>query len=139
MSELLKISTTTKLVSDPQQPIKLLEIYRQRLGDVDILRGYEGAIIQKVYEIWRKAKDDLSKLNKTAKSIATALTYVASILVLPDHRRVKLRQFDISDIFQTTPITIREILPILMKYLSPEEKRIIKACMRRGRRSLHKR
>ena len=135
IAELLKIRTTPHLLREEDQPIKLLEIYRHKLGKVKILRGYEGAIIQKVNELWKKTKQDLLKLNKTAKSIATALTYVAAILVLPDTKRIKLRQFDISDIFQTTPITIREILPVIMKYLTDKEKALIKSCMRRGRRS----
>ena len=135
ISELLKIRTTAHLIREEDQPIKLLEIYRGKLSNVKILKGYEGAIIQKVNELWRKTKRDLLLLNKTAKSIATALTYVAAILVLPETRRVKLRQFDISEIFQTTPITIREILPHIMNYLTDEERSLIKSCMRRGRRS----
>jgi len=136
IADLLKIRTTAYLIREEDQPIKLLEIYRGKLRKVKIIQGYEGAIIQKVNELWKKAKNDLLKLGKTAKSIATALTYVATILVLPDNRRIKLRQFDISDIFQTTPITIREILPVIMKYLTDVEKALIKSCMRRGRRSL---
>jgi len=136
MASLLKINTTAHILGEENQPVKLLEIYRHKLSKVKILQSYEGAIIQKVYELWKKAKSDLLKLNKTAKSIATALTYVAAILVLPDTHRVRLRQFDISDIFQTTPITIREVLPVIMKYLTPEEQRLVKSCMRRGRRSL---
>ncbi|MEX0567995.1 MAG: hypothetical protein Q6363_002405 [Candidatus Njordarchaeota archaeon] len=135
MAALLKIKTSTLVLEGEDQPIKLLEVYRHKLRKLKILNGYEGAIIQKVYELWNKAKSDLVKLNKTAKSITTALTYVATILVLPEHKRIKIRQFDISDIFQTTPITIREILPTIMKYLTPEEQKKVKACMRRGRRS----
>lgn len=135
MATLLKIKTSTLIHEGEDQPIKLLEIYRHKLRKLKILDGYEGAIIQKVYELWNKARNDLTKLNKTAKSITTALTYVAAILVLPEHKRIKIRQFDISEIFQTTPITIREILPTIMKYLTPEEQKKIKACMKRGRRS----
>ncbi len=138
IAETLKISTTTSVIMNKEQPIKLLEIYRSKMSTVEILRDYEGAIIKKAYEIWKKAKHDLEKLNKTAKTIATALTYVAAILVLPETRRVKLRQFDISDIFHTTPITIREVLPTLMKYLTKKEQELVKKCMRRGRRSLKK-
>lgn len=135
MATLLKIKTSTLVHESEDQPIKLLEIYRHKLKKLKILSGHESAIIQKVCELWNKAKKDLTRLSKTAKSITTALTYVAAILVLPDHKRIKIRQFDISEIFQTTPITIREILPTIMKYLTPEEQKKIKACMKRGRRS----
>ncbi|GEM_PF-4526717 len=135
ITSLLKLRTSL-VGEDRDQPIKLLEMYRQRFKRVPSLIKHVEAIIQKVNELWQKAKNDLLRLNKIPKSIVTALTYVAAILVLPEEERIKIRQFDIADIFQTTPITIRDILPVIMKYLTPEEQQIVKSCMRRGRRSI---
>ena len=135
ITSLLRLRTSL-VGEDKDQPIKLLEMYRERFKKVPSLMAYVEAIIQKVNELWQKAKNDLLKLNKIPKSIVTALTYVAAILVLPDEERIKIRQFDIADIFQTTPITIRDILPVIMKYLTPEEQQLVKSCMRRGRRSI---
>jgi len=107
ITSLLKLRTSL-VGEDRDQPIKLLEMYRQRFKRVPSLIKHVEAIIQKVNELWQKAKNDLLRLNKIPKSIVTALTYVAAILVLPEEERIKIRQFDIADIFQTTPITIRD-------------------------------
>ncbi|MCR8454966.1 MAG: hypothetical protein QXY55_00070 [Candidatus Korarchaeota archaeon] len=133
ITNVLKLRTS--LVEDLDQPLKLLEIYRERFKSVPILSEHVEAITQKVYDLWNKAKNDLMKLNKIPKSIITSLTYVAALLVLPPEKRVRIRQFDITEVFQTTPITIRDVLPIILKYLTPEERQILKVCMRRGRKT----
>lgn len=133
ITNVLKLRTS--LVEDVDQPLKLFEIYREKFKGIPILSEHVEAITQKVYDLWSKAKNDLMKLNKIPKSIITSLTYVATLLVLPPEKRVRIRQFDITEIFQTTPITIRDVLPVILKYLTPEERQILKACMRRGRKT----